>query len=835
MLPYVLYTKETEEYKEYIKPLQFTHLTELFHKDIDGLINGFLYDFSNYSADSLMTSPTKFLLTLEEALHKNLNDDTMKTLIYKWPPLIQINSQLGKEIFYFIVKLLSVSNDKTKIYTLIINALFSKYFDLSNKLNESEIIAFSNGQLVSNNTPCWIYIEKDHTFYAYIENEGQFQPAAKGSIDRITVNFDDNKVILHNEGKIIFEFIPGNQELLTMWCDVLEEDLSLISFFEMKNCSSIDNYTLYPSLLQHEFLNMILNPDSRLLRCLFYLQQIQEIDDYSSLLSSLHHIFANEKKLNLLYSETVMYDLEKIISGDSSINSLSFLTQKDSITSHMMNYLVSLHGLQYYTKFIIKLFKYIDSHGTNISMNTAGHKKADFDSETTKIVFFSSLKYILSSGSFFPEELSNFLSFIRLYSSLFFNEKITIFNLIATFFFQYIIYPAFHSKKPFTTSKLINSKRVKEVLDSIYIVFKHGILPKFDDWEERIRFKSHQQIDCFLSFISEPRIQTTEDLEPIQSNAISEAISICIDQIVSNFEEFESEFSRLEKRSSHGTSLSWNFSVALSMMFPHASDRSELDLNADEMIFQYKNGQTSNKGNSIASSSETRKKGITPQISDLLPPIGYSSKHFITPEGGLKPNLIHFQDDDPFNKQISDEEEKSIETVVPTIAPSPLFAAPSVEVPSSPLNVSPLVLGLYEKSDEEKSQKKRKSKGKKARKLSKKSSEASETDKDSNGSSHSSKHKKKGKSSKKKENNQETEVPKEEKKRDKKKSSSTKDPKEKDDISVPRKRKKSSKKNPPSSSLLEPKLMILNDQMSLKDLGKSSSSKKKVSKRNVSI
>ena len=634
MFPYVLYDKDTDEYSRDVAGCTFGSLSKLTHTEPKELVEKIVKDFKEISIESLTKNPVKVATTTTGIVRNNFDEETLNCISTSWPPQIKAQSNVAKDIFYMFVKTLKAVEDKEKLFKWIIYSIFSRKW-VSRK--DKDIIALARGSLVTDEqSKCWVFIQNNKHFFVFLENSGEFQPATKGAIDSISVSYENKSISLQKQGEEMFSFVPDDIKQLNIWRDIFEEDVQIVNFLENRGLLH------FPRPLYDTVIHNITVSDSSMLRCLLS----APIFSYD-VMESLLDIFINEDKVNLLFSTIVICDLEKCNS------SLSYLGTKQSLTCQMMSILVSRYAPQYYNNFVSKLVSYIDSHG-EIDLTSSDESEL----QHAKVVFFSVIKYIFGSCDFFPLEISHFLSYVRFYSSIVRNEKVPIFNLISKLFFEYILIPLTDTH----SHPIENRDSVNEFIETVYAVFNHEPIALRNhlliDWEKRIDLKVYPNVGFFLASISDYRGKGTQFKKPEKSK-MKKSCELIIQRISNDYEIFRSQVESFEKdRTCHGSPLSWNFALSLTMMFPHAADENQLEINAERMIEQFKSQQSSSssdtpfyeekKAQSLETALNKKRTAFVPSIADLLPPLGAAASKINVPEGGLQPTLIPPLYDDEF-------------------------------------------------------------------------------------------------------------------------------------------------------------------------------------------
>ena len=572
-LPFIRFNRISDVYKKNVANCTFDGLQESAETNVDEFFISVIKDFSGFSTDTLIKCPTKTLKNVLNIIENAFTQETFEKMVKSWPPVAVVSKPTSKIAFFFIAKIAYEIDDQIKLFKWV-----SYSFRPFKNNPKHEIVAFINGADTSGQSVLALIYRNKNLVYFSGENKKETK------ISQISISIEDKTISFKNESETVLTLKPSNASELTSWVDILDD-------VDEGKENALEHYFLvlgkgpYPKEFQNLFVSMITSVnDQKMLRSLLMLVDEKQ-KDAKQILESLYDIFTKENKVNILYSTLVITDIER---SNGAINSLA---ENGSLTMQMLTILVKKFIIDYQNEFFTKFFDYLEEKGD------LGLRKEGTDIKDAKTFFFSAMKYFLGSGFFMAPEITHFLSFVRTYLPIVVNDRISVFNVLASLFYNCIFYPAVNGVDPFPPPKVTNKEQLKEIAEYFHRILIHQSLndvnPKLADWENRILFKVHPKVDTFLAYISE----NLEDIEyklP-EEDKLSSSIQNCIDMIRNNGEEFNKTFDSLANdKIPYGTTCGWNMAVLVSFMFPNACDKEELDLNKENKKEEFRNMLDSN-------------------------------------------------------------------------------------------------------------------------------------------------------------------------------------------------------------------------------------------------
>ncbi|EAX89074.1 hypothetical protein TVAG_287360 [Trichomonas vaginalis G3] len=488
-----------------------------------------------------------------------------------WPPKIKKVSPLAQSVFYFLGKLLHDCDDRNVILKWLTLAFLPNE---KPKSSEVTMIGYSNCLIQDYESVAWVFLFSDDTFKSFILNEeNKFTKLKEGKINKVSINIDTNSIIFEGKSRDpILKFYPTDPKTVMAWADAHDETQDLtVTFLSSAR-------TPFPNIFYEYAIPMLMTNNNIVLKAI--LRVFNNIGSAPpSFFSALLDVFATKDTINTLFSTILICDLE------TTNGSLNEIVTRNLMTNQFFRILVTRYYESYFERFLSKLIRYIDDRA-DLRLT-----QPDCDVERAKVVVFSFIKYILGSYGIFPPQISHFLSFVRSYSSIVHNNREEVFNLISTLFFENILVNGLLGNEPFPKVQLKNKNQIIELLRFIKPIFIHKTIettnPEIWDWNTRITFRVHPQLDIFLSVISDP---APDARFPSVNDEQYEEYSSCIFQTISNNQDqFIENYEKMKKQTAISSCASWNFTFAVSMLFQHMSDGEELEVNTENKKDDYRN------------------------------------------------------------------------------------------------------------------------------------------------------------------------------------------------------------------------------------------------------
>ena len=205
-----------------------------------------------------------------------------------------------------------------------------------------------------------------------------------------------------------------------------------------------------------------------------------------------------------------------------------------------------------------------------------------FDPKKTEIIFFSVLKYIISSADILSAEFKFFLNVVKLYSAVAFNDAEFTSKILGYIYFHCFFMYFFNNYKNFDNNfEIKNEINLKHVISLIEIAFNFQTFgfdfPLLSILNTRLKYHYFLKIEAFLYGISEsssiPLFSTPK------SNELEENLIFLANTISDNFEPFHSTFKKtIDSHENVFSLLNWNFQVFLITCFRWESDSDVLKM-----------------------------------------------------------------------------------------------------------------------------------------------------------------------------------------------------------------------------------------------------------------
>lgn len=568
-LPFIRYNKPSNFYREKVEKHDFENLQQQVG-DLTEFQNALQQDAGVYSAETLSQNPTNAFKQVQNILHKEFPAEKFSKMANYWPPRLKKVSPIATSMFYFLGKLLHDCDNRDVILKWLIMSFIPK------SETRHKLIGFTNCRIEGRSkNSCWIFLFSDNKYEFYALNESnKFAKQQEGNVANVSISLESNSVTFHGKnGDKDITFYPTDPKTVVSWADVNDESQDLtVTFLSAARAP-------FPPAFYDYAVPYLTDNNNTVLRAILNVHN-QLGASPPTFFSALIDIFATESRINILFSTIVLCDLELV---GSNINDIVL---KNLNSSQFFKILVTRYYESYFERFLSKLIKYIDSRAPSLRLYSS-----DCNTQIAEIIVFSFIKYILGSYGIFPCPISHFLSFVRSYAAIYNNNREAVFNLISSLYFENILINGILGFEPFPSVQLKNKNAIQDLLHFIKPIFQHKTIettnPEIWEWNKRVSFRTHPQLDVFLSVISDPCPDAQFQL--VSDEHYDEFSSVIFQTISNNHEQFVEKYDQLKSRISSSTCASWNFTFSVAMLFQHMSDGEELEINTENKKDEYRN------------------------------------------------------------------------------------------------------------------------------------------------------------------------------------------------------------------------------------------------------
>ena len=565
--PFIRFNRQSESYVSNVSKCSFSEIQREKNVDVRKLISEFCQKLQENGGSTNITLKNDDIDNFAESVN-TIFAPKFENSTKIWPPKIKITGELMFETFCILVTIAHECQNAKVFFEFLHRKIFTK---ISNSSKKRKVRAFSTGS--TNSQRCFVFLKSDNSFVVYSETNSVFSQSVVGKFTSISVT-NDIVNFIGKDSNVLFSFVPSEKQLAKMWLDIQkEEQKSPFSFFE-KNMKNV----VIPEVIHDNIASIFVDNSSFAMRALLS-AKVSNQKSMKNILISLFKVYSSNNSLPVFYSTLLIHCLY-----ENKCKDVTKLLESGSCLTLMIDFLVEKYGSLYYESFIKKFVDYVDSKG---DMKLCDQ---ECDVQNAKIVFFSALKYICGSISSFPKEISYFLSFVRTYSSLIYNDRSQVFSLLSSIYINHVFVPMLKGNATFPAIKMQNEKSSNEMFDMILTTLRGERLktenPGIIEWEKRVTYHMRPLFDLLYSSISDfcdlPNYSFSK-------KETEDAFSLVVKHISLNKDAFVAENERLMNENDYGNTASWNMCIYISMMFPFASDGPELRSNAEDVGYIYKN------------------------------------------------------------------------------------------------------------------------------------------------------------------------------------------------------------------------------------------------------
>lgn len=551
-----------------IDQMSFDSVVDSSGSRIEPLLPEIIKQFETSDIKQLLSSPQPPLIKLKEAVNECIPYNVVSQMIKYWPPIVPTNDPRSKQCLFLLLKIIQDSKFPQVAIQWLSNVAFDmSFFNKSARENPSlKAICVCNPAVAKKakkskdnkqgNSISWADIDKNNefSFYNYTANNQSLRITRRGTCTSIVVNKSTSTVQVKESNKIIMEFTPIDKKQLDYWEKVNTSDSP---YFPLM-LSNISIERPLPSKLLPAFYRCLIGDDLLVLKALLC-YKVTKAGNSAGLMEALFDIFSYAGKVNefILTSAIVEFQTPNLSSGT--------ILRGTSQLSNLLKVFYEKFGVNYILKSLKNAIKYIDKAG-NLNL------KNPIQSPVSRVytVLFRVIKHILKSGNEVPPEMRHLASILKAVTSMRFNSKQVVYNVLNNFFYLRFInaYMVLPKKVGIET---INDTREVLIPFASLLGYVFNLQPMrdkyepFNTWNPRLTKHTFNDIVDFVFSVCE--IDEIPTYKPPPPDKLQKSLELVLETLSKNYEAFCVEYDRLVKNHTEMSVPGWIFGSLLQRYF----------------------------------------------------------------------------------------------------------------------------------------------------------------------------------------------------------------------------------------------------------------------------
>ena len=452
-------------------------------KELVSIVDGF-------SDEEFLAPPSEAVSEILNFFRQKLPYRTLVSIASTWPTVVPRSVPACSAFVSLIVKAASrSSNPERFVRWFSMNFPDKKWVKRSTSSNP-DVLAMSMANVDNHGVkPAWCVLETNDMFRVFKIKGDQVEQEFEAKAENVRLSDDKKVVIIGESGEEVCKFAPVDSKLAQAWSVSYEKKKASFQNFLSSYEKAI------PPIVISAYISCITSLDGYLIRGL-------AADGVSSdkklLASSLLNIFTYLQRNNILLGIVIGSVFEKPDLRPNSIKIPSFLTS-------LFEAYVEKYAGDYVNVFLKKIVTYI-SHDPDIGFSDIENVSAS----DAKAVFFSVIKYIIDSAPLVPNELRHFLSVVRQYSIVRFNNSKATYTLLAELFgVSFICSVLRKTKNYFPGMKLDCPNNLSGIRRLLKVAFRLGSFSGeyevFSSWNERLERHTYPRLYDFILSVADIR------------------------------------------------------------------------------------------------------------------------------------------------------------------------------------------------------------------------------------------------------------------------------------------------------------------------------------------
>jgi len=573
------FSKISFRMKEYIDSIDYKQLPEFQNKPVIDYYKTFVSEFNKLKDEELINPPAS-IQEFIQYLTTKIVQKACFGIASSWPCTLSNIHPTIEPFVGLLVKILNEVSDYKKLMKFLSFSLFPKIWTIKS--------CFVNPYLLS---ICKCFYIKKPGYWALVEKETkEFQlihkiketitVVIKGIITGCILSPNGQSVIVQGENWTICEFTPCENEQLLLWPKIFDKKKVPFPLF----MSSDMNY--YPEVYYNAFYSAITSNDLLILRAI--IKSSLKID--YQIIESLGNVFLYGNRVHFLLESVFGMEFEK---KEIDIHSV---LQSDSLIKYLWVFFASKFMQSYISGFISKLILFIEQ--------SKGYSEA---------LVFNVIKYITMSFAQIPREIHYFVSVLKSFIIIKFNNKGSYYQIVGGLFGEFICKIFDNPNEYISTAvtKHVELKRISTILKAVFI----GTIPELlnkDEVKKRLEQHTFKQIEAFLFSLG-------DFIDPIikMNTPSKDDLGKSLDKLMHFILKQPNSLSMVIQESGlpepkYSTQIAWNFITYLIDFFESCIDSISTDIKYEKKAVVH---EVHNTKPIASSAKKTAAPSLIPKIS----------------------------------------------------------------------------------------------------------------------------------------------------------------------------------------------------------------------------
>jgi len=470
----------------------------------------FAREFSTINWEDLLSQSNSKVVSFFGYLTTCINTKMIFPLSAHWPPLLPRVHDTIEPFGCLIARIPSQVTNPDLFIRAICRSIFPKVWTVKSCFVNSALLAISKCTIPGSAHNFWAVLDKEKTFKLFKigskalgEHFSCIPSKVCASPDRKTIHVLDANSI------VVSEFVPIEADHIDLW-DVLytKTKIPFPVFFSTSE-------KFFPDIMYKAFYLALTSNDQFILQAIL---QCPDIDE--NIWKNNYYIYSHNKRITTLIQNVVISEL-----SPQNIDVFHIFDQSSHFKSFLQAF-AQFNLMPYCDSFLFKIIQLIDGHN---DLNITSWETCNF--AIVEKLFFNVLKLISQSIAFVPNQIKHLCSILRSYTSIRFNNRTSVFLIMAGFIGKLCIIPVLNNPNTFWPNIVIqNPQNLQSLAKLLEVPFSgsifEGQFSMFAGWNKRLEKHAYPQLDSFLFALGD--FKSPQDY-PIPNNDV---LGLALDSVM---------------------------------------------------------------------------------------------------------------------------------------------------------------------------------------------------------------------------------------------------------------------------------------------------------------
>lgn len=543
------------EFYNLLKQQDFSILDEFNNEPIDQQVGKIAAEFDQATAESIFSSPSELVTQFRDYLRTYMQPKANAPIATVWPPIVPQVDDKFDTITVFLARIVRATKNPTLFLYWLSVEIFPTTFTRQTKFNA---LALCRCKEPKKKKELWAVLDGESVFHLYTFEKNEPKEVLKGNAVKTTIAADQLTVeIRGQDNKVISSFQPIDPQQVELWARAFDKDeRPAIPFF----CTSfatpiVDQF--YGAMQQ-----VCSNSDAAVLRACISEGVIPASSNAAlGLTKAFTDIFVYSQRPTVLANAIISSEL--LPSSDFT---------KPMYTKHLFESFLVKFGTPYAQSFMARFISYVDSKAD------CGIGTDEVDLSKVEVMFFSALKYLMSSLPYVPPQVRFLFSVLRSHLTARDNTLGGYLTAASTIFREYVFQML---TDPGKICKVQNTRAVEESAKLLYVALSFGRiggdLEKFSGMNDRLARHVFPKLRDFLLALGD--LDEMPDFAPPNASELARSLEVVMKALAGCQEKFRPAYMAAVDPSNEQQKpslLGSNYAAVVALFFKQSFDTLEV-------------------------------------------------------------------------------------------------------------------------------------------------------------------------------------------------------------------------------------------------------------------